>query len=551
MQSSQLTVLQGEGVSNGDRDTSRPVILIGFQRQSNLGVGYLASTLRRAGYVVEVFDYERDRADILAAALRLDPVLIGFSLIFQSYVTHFGALMGYLRENGINCHFTMGGHFPSLSYERTIDLLPELDSVVRFEGEMTLLELVDCLGAGRNWRALQGIAYRDGAGVKATEMRSLVHDLDQLPYPERTFNRNAVLGRHATPMLASRGCARTCSFCSIHMFYRTAPGKVVRTRNPAEVVREMRFLLEENGITIFLFQDDDFPLFGPVWKKWTREFLAELHRNGLAGKMVWKINCRADAVDPELFVEMRRAGLHMVYMGLESGTEEGLKTLHKQITVEQNIRAVEILKQIGVRFEFGFMLLDPSSTFESVRANLQFLRTIVGDGSAAAGFGRMVPYDGTPIKDELERTGRLRGDVSRPDYDFFDPRLNDFYNEIIRMVDVTGWTHGYGALSPALNFAWEELSILEQLFPAIPGFDDYRRAIQQITSESNLTLIQIVEDLSYIFSDGRANVWSVNDLRSRSSAFTNRLITTRDEFILRNQDLLLESLQTDAHPAYA
>jgi hypothetical protein len=119
------------------------------------------------------------------------------------------------------------------------------------------------------------------------------------------------------------------------------------------------------------------------------------------------------------------------------------------------------------------------------------------------------------------------------------------------MVDVTGWTHGYGALSPALNFAWEELSILEQLFPAIPGFDDYRRAIQQITSESNLTLIQIVEDLSYIFSDGRANVWSVNDLRSRSAAFTHRLITTRDEFILRNQDLILESLQADAQPACA
>ena len=106
-------------------------------------------------------------------------------------------------------------------------------------------------------------------------------------------------------------------------------------------------------------------------------------------------------------------------------------------------------------------------------------------------------------------------------------------------------------VDPALNFAWEELSILEQLLPAIPGFDDYRRAIQQITSESNLTLIQIVEDLAYVFSDGRANMWSVNDLRSRSSAFTNRLITTRDEFILRNQDLILESLQADAQPACA
>jgi anaerobic magnesium-protoporphyrin IX monomethyl ester cyclase len=241
----------------------------------------------------------------------------------------------------------------------------------------------------------------------------------------------------------------------------------------------------------------------------------------------------------------------MVYMGLESGTEEGLQTLHKQITVDQNIRAVEILKGIGVRFEFGFMLLDPSSTFKSVRANLEFLRTIVGDGSAAAGFGRMVPYDGTPIKDDLERTGRLRGDVSRPDYEFFDPRLNDFYIGIIRMVDVTGWTHGYGALSPALNFAWEEVSILEQLFPAIPGFEEYRSEIQRITSESNLALIQIVEDLSYVFSDGKANPWSVDELRARSRAFTQRLIGTRDAFILRHQDQLLQSLAEDSQKACA
>jgi anaerobic magnesium-protoporphyrin IX monomethyl ester cyclase len=224
------------------------------------------------------------------------------------------------------------------------ELLPELDSVVRFEGELTLLEMVDSLSTGKDWCQLQGLAYRHQEGVKATQLRPLIHDLDQLPYPERTLNRNAVLGRHATPLLASRGCARTCSFCSIHMFYRTAPGKVVRTRKPAEVVREMRFLLEEHGISIFLFQDDDFPLFGPAWQRWAREFVNELYRNHLPGRAVWKINCRADAVDPDLFVEMRRAGLYMVYMGLESGTEEGLKTLHKQITVEQNIRAVEILK---------------------------------------------------------------------------------------------------------------------------------------------------------------------------------------------------------------
>lgn len=550
MQSLQLPVLGGSPPAEIDK--SRPIILIGFQRQSNLGIGYLASTLRREGYAVEIFDYESDRTEILKAAHRLNPLLIGFSLIFQSYVQHFGALMRYLRENGIGCHFTIGGHFPSLSSERTLDLLPELDSVVRFEGEITLLDLVNRLGAGRSWREIQGIAYRSDAGaVTATEMRPLVHDLDSLPYPERTFNRNAVLGRNATPLLASRGCARTCSFCSIHMFYRTAPGKVVRTRNAAEVVGEMRYLYDRHDVTIFLFQDDDFPLFGPAWKRWAREFVAELHRSELPGKAVWKINCRADAVDPELFVEMRQAGLHMVYMGLESGTEEGLKVLHKQITVEQNLRAVELLKSIGTRFEFGFMLLDPSSTFESVRANLQFLRAIVGDGSAAAGFGRMVPYDGTPIKDDLLKSGRLRGDVSRPDYDFLDPRLNVFYQEVIAMVDVTGWMHGYGALSTALNFAWEEISILEQLFPALQGFDEYRRGVQRIVSESNLALIQIVEDLSYVISDGMKNLWSVNELRARSAAYMRQLVDTRDAFILRHQDTLLESLAASAKRACA
>ena len=64
--------------------------------------------------------------------------------------------------------------------------------------------------------------------------------------------------------------------------------------------------------------------------------------------------------------------------------EEGLDTLNKGVTIEQNLRAVRLLKEIGIMFEFGFMLFDPSTTFESVRENVSFLRSIVGDGSAAA-----------------------------------------------------------------------------------------------------------------------------------------------------------------------
>ena len=94
-------------------------------------------------------------------------------------------------------------------------------------------------------------------------MRPLLPDLDVLPRPYATVTTRPMLARNVAQMIASRGCARTCSFCSIHMFYRVAPGKVVRTRAPAEVAREMRYLYDEFGATVFLFQDDDFPMFGP------------------------------------------------------------------------------------------------------------------------------------------------------------------------------------------------------------------------------------------------------------------------------------------------
>lgn len=538
----QLRILTNEAGTPRQRDTSRPVMLIGFLRQGNLGLGYLSAVLRKEGYKVEVMDFEKDEDEILNAVLSSNPILIGFSLIFQFYVHQFGDLTRYLRRHGVNCHFTMGGHFPSLSYQHTLELIPELDSVVRFEGELTLLELADHLSTGHEWRNIQGVAYCRDAEVIANPMRSLVADLDQFPYPDREFEPEAVLGQKAMPLVASRGCARTCSFCSIHTFYRAAPGKVVRTRQPVNVVEEMSRLHEERGINIFLFQDDDFPLFGPVWHRWTMEFLDHLHRTGLPGHAIWKINCRADAVDPELFVAMRDAGLYLVYMGLESGAEEGLDTLNKKITVEQNLRAVSILKEIGLMFEFGFMMFDPSSSFETVRDNLSFLRWIVGDGSAAAVFCRMLPYDGTPIKDELERTGRLRGDVCNPDYDFLDPRIEDLCTSLTDLVHVTGWIHGYRALSPQLNWAWNEVAILEGLFPRLPDMASYQQDLRAITKASNDLLFKVVEDVADACERGNAVSWSEDDLTPQCQEFLQSLLETRNDFIWRNQDVLARAL---------
>jgi len=524
------------------RNTTRPVVLIGFRRAGNLGLGYLASTLRARGYQVEILEFEDAFETILAVVRRRNPVVVGFSLIFQFYISRYATLIRALRSNGVNAHFTMGGHFPSLSYDHTLNLIPELDSVVRFEGELTLLELTDALGLGQDWRVTDGIAYRRGADIIATNLRPLLHNLDELPYPDRSVEPAMILGRRIVQTLASRGCIRTCSFCSIHMFYRSVPGKVVRTRNPAEVAREMRYLHDECGATIFSFQDDDFPVFGRVWQRWTREFLAELYRNDLPGRIIWKINARADAVDPVLFAEMRDAGMYMVYMGLESGSEEGLVTLNKSITVEQNLNAVAILKQLGLVFDFGFMLLDPSSTFKSILGNVGFLRRIVGDGYMAAEFCRMIPYDGTPIKEQLAQQGRLRGDVRNPDYDFLDPRLADFYVAVNELLNVTGWIHGLRALSPQLKNAWTEVAVIERLYPTVRDLSAYRTMLRNLTRASNAVLFEVVEDLAHAFTENRKVTYSKEALREQCNRFVEDLLMSREAFIRRSQREIVRAL---------
>jgi hypothetical protein len=236
----------------------------------------------------------------------------------------------------------------------------------------------------------------------------------------------------------------------------------------------------------------------------------------------------------------------MVYMGLESGDEQGLVTLNKEITVEQNLAAVRMLKGLGIRFEFGFMLLDPSSTFASVRANVAFLREIVGDGCAAATFCKMLPYDGTPIKDALAASGRLKGDVCAPDYDFLDPRLDDFYAALARIVDVTGWVHGPRALTLQLGWAHTEVAVIRALFPRLPDTDAYDRTLRGLTAESNARLFAVVEDLARLYETGRGAEPDAADLQDYCADVLRRVLDARNAFIGRHQATLLQALQAAA-----
>ncbi len=505
-------------------------------------MGYLAAVLQQQGRAVDMIDIRDSVESIVSRLISRPPLVVGFSLIFQYYLPQYRRVATALRSAGLTSHFTIGGHYPSLCHDEILPNFPELDSVVRYEGEATLPELVDCLSTGIDWRQVSGIAYMREDKVVLTEPRSLVHDLDSLPFPYRPYQPEQIGGFRTLPLLASRGCARRCSFCSIHTFYRTAPGKVVRCRKPEKIIEEMLHLQREFGVKVFLFQDDDFPLWGNAGRRWADELIGRLHDSGLTETAVWKISCRGEYVEPELFARLRDAGLFLVYMGIESGVDQGLKILHKEMTVEQNLRAIQVLKDLGIQFSYGFMLFDPSTTFDSIRENVGFLRKIVGDGSGPATFCRMLPYGGTPIRDLLAKEGRLRGDLTHPDYEFLDTRLNDYYTLLNRAM--SPWIHNDG-LSNEFNYVLDEFKAMQRLVPGLEKTDVYASELRSMISETNERLFRLVEESSFAFERGDTSLINPEAARKYCDQIRARLIHARNTFVAENVFRLMEPVNAD------
>lgn len=511
------------------------VVLIGYQDQGNLGLGYLASVLQRKDYTVEIIDFKVGEHAILNSIKEHNPLLVGFSLIFQYYLPQFAKMLYFLRANNIDCHFTVGGHYPSLRYREILIEIAALDSVVLFEGEYTLLDLVESISNNMSWKNVYGIAYRENDKIIQTPLRPL-SNLDQLPYPYRPFEDQRILGEIYVPILASRGCHHKCSFCSIRKFYGGAGGRIVRRRDPNLVVQEMKELHEKSAATIFLFQDDDFPLIGKGGKRWTYKFIKALHDNELVGKVIWKISCRVDEVEPILFNEMKASGLYFVYLGIESGTDQGLRNLNKGTTVRNNLHAVATLKKLGFIFGYGFMLFEPESTFDSVLKNISFLKNIVGDGTASVVYCKMLPYAGTSIEEKLLLDSRLKGSNAQPNYDFKSTKLNYFYRHIEQ--NLRCWVQGSKSVSRYIDAVWQEAAVLRRLYPQTPNLLSYELFLRKFTKETNEIILCYLEVSAKKIMKGNVVRPRQEIMQNRANQQIQKLLEKRNNYILDNQHYL-------------
>jgi radical SAM superfamily enzyme YgiQ (UPF0313 family) len=399
------------------------IAVVGPEVEENLSLRYIVATVEQAGVRAEIYPFNapEDLTAVLRALLEEPrPFLIALSLSFQWRALDVMALAMALREQGYQGHITGGGHFASLAWESLLGDCPEIDSLCRFEAEETFRELCLAVRDGRPWRETPGIVA-SGEQPLAAPTRP-PPDLAGLPWPDRRGEPSRCLGHVIEPIISSRGCYANCAFCCIATLHRH-DGSTLRHRlRPADdVAEEMAWLARERRAEIFIFHDDNFFLPREADSLRRIEALADaVERRGLR-RFATVVKARPNDVTETVFRTMReRFGLLRLFLGVESSTHQGCRTLGRGVRASAATEALARIDRLGIYACYNLLVFDPDASIDDLLANMAFLET---HGDHPANFGRVELYAGTPLLARLQNEGRAVGDYLSWDYDQGTPEM--------------------------------------------------------------------------------------------------------------------------------
>lgn len=388
-----------------------------------LGIAYLAAYLRQHGQRADLLDanwgdHPLPMDEILAYVVDGGYQTVGLSLLTATIPTAL-ALSRRIKAARPGMQIIWGGYHPTFAPYESLRDFREVDIVVRGEGEVTLLELIQAQQTGGNLADVTGIGYRDGRRIRLTPARPLIQTLDEIPFPARDLlpplssypgfldpidNRP----RFKASIISSRGCPFHCNFCSIITFYAASPGKSWRGRSVENVVDEMVELAAVYGASHYEFQDDNFF----VQPKRALEIATALRSRGV--DFTFAFLTRADQIvkGEKYFAAFRAAGLRYVGAGLESGSQGSLERLNKETTVEENSRALHILWDNDLAAQVDFIMFEPNSTIEDLELNLDFIERhgLVGYFPPII-LSTLALFPGTRSREEAEAAGIAFGSV--------------------------------------------------------------------------------------------------------------------------------------------
>jgi len=352
----------------------------------------------------------------IADRVRLwSPEVVGINIPFSGWSKTAFEVASTLKSIDKDVITVFSGLHPST---RPLDCLmnPNVDFVVIGEPEQTMFELTSSLEQGRvaGLKEIKGIGFQQKEKTIITQPRPAIQDLDSLPLPARhllpmdtyfaAVKENPLRGEISKPwtiMITSRGCPNNCIFCSIHVVY----GRKWRSRSPDNVVDELEQLVHTYRIKQIDFNDDNMTLN----KKRMQTICDLIVERGLDVEWFVPTGVRADTLDEELLVKMKRSGCKKIRVAPESGVQHVVdQIVKKNMNLKDVENAVILAKKVGIKIGCFFIIGFIGETKEDINKTIQYAYKLKKLGADSFIFSIATPLYGTELYEQARDGGFLR-----------------------------------------------------------------------------------------------------------------------------------------------
>ncbi len=429
----------------------------------HLGLLALAGAAEPAGHAVEIYDpkrliraghlpydgtlYARVARELLARR----PGAVGFTTLGCSFLLAVN-VAAELRRAEPELPILLGGPHATMLHREILERFPQFDVIVRHEADEIFAPVLDNLERRRfDW--IPGVSWRTRGGLRMTDGKPKVDDLDRLPIVSYDHYPVAELGLDLLRIEAGRGCPFACTFCSTAGFFQRS----FRLKSAERLVRELDALHARYGCAHFKLDHDMFT----VNRRKVVEFCEAVRGRGYR----WRASARVDGVDPELLETMAGAGCVGLYFGIETGSARMQQICKKRLDLELVLPILGVARRLGIETTASFITGYPEELDADQDDTLDLLGRCLAPGCLPQ-LHALAPEPGTPM---FEQRG---GEIA---YDGYAGRFNaellgDGDEALVRAQPEIFQTYYYypGELSRArVIFAVEAIDLLRRLGPLV------------------------------------------------------------------------------------
>ncbi|MDP8234620.1 MAG: radical SAM protein [Candidatus Saelkia tenebricola] len=384
-----------------------------------MNLAYLAAYIRKFGYNVEIIDYEIEMYNEIAFFEKLktnSPGIVGISCT-TSTIKNGAKICAVVKSFSSKIATVVGGAHANCLPQQTLHEFSDFDYLVYGEGEVTLLELCDCIQNEKKTEEIKGLVYRSEGKIIQNPLRDLIEDLDSIPFPARDLFKNRKQPGYSAKgfsnkissaeLFTSRGCPFSCAFCAVSAAF----GRKARFRKTEFIEEEVKQLIEQNKVKHIVVADDTFGLDEERSLEICDIFLSH-------GVKSWNCETRVDKISKNLLKMMVKSGCRKVTFGIESGSQRIRDLIEKNFSFAQIEKAVYWAKEAGIEhIEGNFIIgVHPSETMEDIEMTREMIHSLPWTIISVA---IIVPFPGTAIHEMMKAKDMLHEDIDWEDFEMF------------------------------------------------------------------------------------------------------------------------------------